>query len=97
MYKLFLSIFRILENIKLFQSNWNNKILKIEYGSLYTSCVIVANLHKWILVKSLEAEIITVVLRMLKQDAMAKHSLLVRASREIVGWTPFSIFNILLF
>ena len=28
--------------LKLFQSIWNNKILKIEYGSLYTSCVIVA-------------------------------------------------------
>ena len=59
--------------IQLFHSNWNNKILKIEYGSIYASWVIVANLHKWISLKNLEAKIITVVLRMLKHDAMSKH------------------------
>ena len=36
-------------SLKLFQSNWNNKILKIVYVSLYTSCVIVATeIADWI-------------------------------------------------
>ena len=75
--------------LKLFQSNWNNKILKIEYGSLYTSCVIVATIigrkkkSKLRIYKNLN--LLTKAIQMI----VAKYSLLVGTSRENVHSTPF--------
>ena len=63
--------------------------MKIEYGSLYTSCVIVATFTCNELLDYKDFVFYNVVTAMVSLKLMVKHSLLVGTSRENVHSTPF--------
>ena len=84
-------------HIKLFRSNWNNKININKNGILYTSSRLVGTSVEDFADKQKEKRTFKLNHWATRDETSRINSLLVWTSREYVGWTPFLFILILLF
>ena len=83
--------------LKLFRSNWNNKININKNGILYTSSRLVGTSVEDSADKQKEKHTFKLNHWATRDETSRINSLLVWTSREYVGWTPFLFILILLF